>query len=394
MEDAERRAPETDEAAPAIPDFTLIRKIGSGGFGAVWLAINRATGQPRAIKLLPRRGAGASRELTSLTRLEAHARQKSPHLLPIHHVGETESHLFYVMDLADDVTGEAPTATAGYQPATLERRLQEGELTPEECIRHARQLLGALASLHQAGMVHRDVKPANCLFVGSELKLADFGLLTDAGPDISRLGTETYMPPDGRMDTRADVYAAGLVIYEMLTGLPVDRFPSLGARAPEILRDPVLSGLVRLCLSACCPRREERFPSAVEMAAALEEVLEPSGPPRPGSTGKRIASFTIAVLLAGGIAVSAILLFRPAHERVDVSFITAPYHDAVVYLDGEPAVSPDGTLYRTPCTVEGVPARPTRVEFRLEGHPTLDAGSIDLAESRQIKASWPSGEDR
>ena len=105
---------------------------------------------------------------------------------------------------------------------------------------YARQLLAGLASLHAAGMVHRDVKPANCLFVGGQLKLADFGLLTEAHPLVSRLGTQKYMPPDGRMDMRADVYAAGLVIYEMLSGLPVDDFPRLGrqSRRPRRQSDP------------------------------------------------------------------------------------------------------------------------------------------------------------
>jgi serine/threonine protein kinase len=123
-----------------------------------------------------------------------------PNLLTIHHVGQTGDHLFYVMDLADNLRGPAVCEPSGYEAATLERRLADGPLPPEECVRCARQLLEGLASLHQAGMIHCDVKPANCLFVDGQLKLADFGLLTEANPQVSRIGTHKSMPPDGHMD--------------------------------------------------------------------------------------------------------------------------------------------------------------------------------------------------
>ncbi|MGW8258034.1 MAG: protein kinase domain-containing protein, partial [Thermoguttaceae bacterium] len=169
------------------------------------------------------------------------------------HVGKTAEFLFYVMDLADDISGQAAADVPEYQPATLEKRLESGPLDAEECFFCAKKLLAGLAALHEAGMVHRDVKPANCLFVHGELKLADFSLLTEANPLVSRVGTENYMPPDGRMDMRADVYAAGLVIYEMLTGLPAERFPSLGKRGDEIVAHPMLGGLIQIALDACEP---------------------------------------------------------------------------------------------------------------------------------------------
>lgn len=371
---------------PYVPGLDLIRPIGRGGFGEVWLAVNVATGQPRAVKLIPRRGAGASRELLSLTRLEALARQRGRDLLPIHHVGNTEEYLFFVMDLADDIQGGPPTAGETYRPATLESMLGEGPLAPGTCLEYSRQLLRALGSLHEAGMVHRDVKPGNCLFVGGELKLADFGLLTEAGPEVSRVGTETYMPPDGRMDTQADVYAAGLVIYEMLTGLPASRFPGLGVRANEIVRDRTLSVLLRLILTACSLRREERYQSAGEMAAALEE-METHGPPTRREVSRWLAGACITVALVVG----GILLFLPGEDspRVDVSFITEPYHDAVILLDGRPVAGPDGLPWKTPCTIEALPARAHQVAFRLEGQPLLDAGAFDFSEVRQIKVWWP-----
>ena len=198
------------------------------------------------MKVISRARAGsrdpAGREVASLVRLEANLRRRHPNLLAIHHVGETAEHLFYVMDLADNLANQTDPISSTYCPATLENCLAAGPLSVAECERCAKQLLAALACLHEAGMVHRDVKPANCLFLGGELKLGDFGLLTAADRTVSRLGTLRYMPPDGCMDARADVYAAGLVIYEMLTGFGTERFPCLGDRAGRLPRMGALYG--------------------------------------------------------------------------------------------------------------------------------------------------------
>jgi serine/threonine protein kinase len=374
-----------EQAAPDVPDFHLIRPVGSGGFGQVWLATNCTTGHLRAVKVIPLQRAGqkdaAAREISSLTRLEANLRCLHPNLIQIHHVGKTARQLFYVMDAADDISGGPASDTPDYRPATLQARLQNGPLEPQLCLDYARQLLAGLVSLHAAGMVHRDVKPANCLFVGGQLKLADFGLLTESHPLVSRLGTERYMPPDGRMDMRADVYAAGLVIYEMLSGLPADEFPRLGRQSQCVKNSRLLTELVRLVLRAC-----EREPSA-RFADARTMLAELSLPERatPRLPRRRWLLATAAALLATA-ALWGAWMFLP--QRVDVSFVTVPY-EANIYLDDTLLVDGAGVAYTTPCTVEGLPARTCGVAFQRPGQPRWSAGHYDLAHTQQIVSSPP-----
>jgi hypothetical protein len=283
------------------------------------------------------------------------------------------------MDPADDISGEPASLDVAYEPATLRHRLQNGPLSADECWRRARELLNGLALLHGAGMVHRDVKPANCLFVAGELQLADFGLLTQDDPLVSRLGTVKYMPPDGRMDARADVYAAGLVIYEMIAGLPADRFPRLGERAKEVAENPMLSLLVRTALRACQPDPDARFQTAAEMAAELQTQRSEKSVRRFRRRFLVACACTAAILATGGFGYWAT---RP--PRVHVNFITRPY-EATIYLDGRPMTREDETLYRTPCTIDGLPARVHHVVFKCEDMPDHDAGHIDFATTRQIK---------
>ena len=368
------------QAAPNVPDLDLLRPVGSGGFGRVWLATNRTTGQFRAVKVIPLQRSGqanaAAREISSLTRLEANLQCRHPNLLSIHHVGKTAEHLFYVMDPADDAAGGRASDSLGYRPATLQSRLQQGPLPAEVCWDYARQLLAGLASLHAAGMVHRDVKPANCLFVGGELKLADFGLLTEAHPLVSRLGTQKYMPPDGRMDMRADVYAAGLVIYEMLSGLPVDGFPRLGRQSRQLSGNPILTALLRLVLRACEREPEKRFSDARAMLAAL------AAPAGATSRLPRRRLFA-AACVAGVLAIAGVGVWTLLPRQVDVSFVTEPF-EANIYLDGVLLLDAEGQAYTTPCTVNHLPARSYHVAFECAGQPRWEAGPYDFAQTPQI----------
>ena len=373
---------------PEVPDFELIRPIGEGGFGQVWLGRNRTTGRLRAVKLIPLHHKGradpAGREIVSLTHLETRIGSHHPNLMGIHHVGKTDDYLFYVMDLADDVSGSAISCDSSYRPATLEGQLAEAPLAADECFRHALQLVAGLASLHEAGMVHRDVKPSNCLFVDEELKLADFGLLTDADRQTSQVGTRGYMPPDGRMDTRADVYAAGLVIYEMITGLPAERFPCLGEAVHELGKNPVLAVLNRLVLKACQPNPDNRHRDARQMLADLE-VARPKTP-----DGHRRSPISVAVSVAClvvALAAVAWALWPTRVPHVTVNFISDPL-EATIYLDEETLPSPDGTPYQTPCTILNLPARSHHVVLKHDRLGELDIGHVDFAETREIVASW------
>ena len=378
---------------PSIPDLDLIRAIGQGGFGEVWLAVNRATGRLRAVKLIPLHAGGradpAGRELVSLTHLEARSGMQHPNLLGIHHVGKTDRHLFYLMDPADDLSGRAASTAPEYRPASLASRLEAGPLEAGACLRCVRQLLSGLAHLHAAGMVHRDVKPGNCLFLGGQLKLADFGLLTPASPTASRVGTTAYMPPDGQMDARANVYATGLIIYEMMTGLPPDFFPSLGGQARAIAENPDLRRLNRLVLRACQRDPNARFRDAREMLAALDDSFGTTAP-----VARRTAVIAVAaLLLVAMLAVTAAVHYWPTSlPPADVNFITQPF-EATIYMDGRPLLAPDGRPYATPCTVTGSPraafgrvqaCRPARSGRRQDRFFDRPRGDHSLAGLRPV----------
>jgi len=381
----------SEHPIPAIPDYELIRPIGEGGFGRVWMATNRITGHLRAVKVIPLRDSArtgaAGREIMSITRLEASMRSQGTNLLHIHHVGKTDAHLFYVMDLADDITGYPPSNDPSYRPATLKNRLACGPLPAETCLLYARQLVTALASLHSTGMVHRDVKPSNCLFIDGELKLADFGLLTQSDTLVSQIGTRAYMPPDGRMNMRADVYAAGLVIYEIVTGLPADSFPHLGNRAGETATNPVLRQLIRLTLETCQGDPQKRPEDAGQLQSELDQLDDLCALPTPRRQQKTVfAMVSLAIVLIG---ILAGLLFLPRTNNIN--FITeAPFFEATIILDGQRLDKPDGTPYTTPCTVTHLKPGVYHVIFRHPEGGDLDVGSIDFSQTRQILGRWPS----
>ena len=225
---------------PIVADHQLIRCIGLGSYGEVWLA-SSLLGAYRAVKIVRRCSFDSSRpyerEINGLRRFEPLSRLGGG-LVPILHVGQdsTANSLYSVMELADPeepCLTESTNFVSRYQPRTLSSDLgSQIPLPLNVCIEIGLSVAEGLLRLHSAGLVHRDVKPSNILLDRADTAwLADFGLakmlhddesvtLTEEG---NILGTLKYLPPEnlrGPADARGDIYSLGLSLYELVTLRP------------------------------------------------------------------------------------------------------------------------------------------------------------------------------
>jgi tetratricopeptide (TPR) repeat protein len=306
------------EDQPAVPDHELLRRIGRGAYGEVWLA-RSALGAYRAVKVVHRNDFEDSRpferEFAGIQKFEPISRSH-PGLVHILQAGRRENYFYYVMELADDAgtagdgestvpgkekqqpdgAGDAesgrrtseqgkaeadahsrsPTRTLDpltYAPRTLRRELREqGRLPADRCIEIGLSLGSALGHLHQHGLVHRDVKPSNIIFVQGKPKLADIGLVTEVGDSRSIVGTEGYLPPEGPGTPQADIFALGKVLYEAATGLDRRAFPDL---PPDIRSWPDAKQVFELneaLIKACAKDSAKRYPSAESMLGELQRL--------------------------------------------------------------------------------------------------------------------------
>ena len=225
---------------PAVPDHEIIRKIGTGAYGEVWLA-RSVTGAYRAVKVVWREDFVDEqvfiREFDGILSYEPIARG-IPGLVHILHIGQHGGEFpcyFYVMELADDAYTGTHTDPEQYIPRTLFSDMQQYGNRPmplDYVLEVGCQLSRALAGLHAQELAHRDIKPTNIIFINGKVKLADAGLVAQSN-QRSFVGTEGYIPPEGPGTPRADVYALAKVLYEMSTGMDRLNFPSLPAELPE-----------------------------------------------------------------------------------------------------------------------------------------------------------------
>ena len=293
--------PSLEELQTALPEFRFAELLGRGGMGAVFKAVQTALGRTVAVKVLPaalmeREDAGYAARFEREARLMAGL--SHPGIVGVYGFGRTESGLLYM--LQEYVDGP-----------DLARRLRDGgQLAPDQAATLLGQVCEALETAHRAGIVHRDLTPANLLLTrDGAVKVTDFGLakqhdaaavgLTQSGL-VS--GTAEYLAPEmliagAAVDARADLYALGVVLYQMLTGEPPrGRWKLPGAAGADGRFDAVIQKAMQANPAA-------RFQSASEMKRALLHA-------RTARRGLRRAVFRAAVL---GLA-AAVWFWWPRSE--------------------------------------------------------------------------------
>jgi serine/threonine protein kinase len=260
--------------------YEIVASLGSGGMGEVYRALDPRLEREVAIKVIRSLSSNTEAQARLWREARAAASVTHPGICQIYDVGEADERLFLVMEL---LTGQS-----------LASRLKDGALKPDEAVSTALAVLGALGALHSRHIVHRDLKPSNVFLTDSGVKLLDFGLarsrqslsgaeqLTQTGMVV---GTPRYMAPEqwaeSALDPRSDLFAAGAMLFEMLSGQPafpgndlMQVYHAIMAGQPAALSGSAavtaIDGVIHRALEK---RPEDRFPSADAMAQALRSAL-------------------------------------------------------------------------------------------------------------------------
>ena len=344
---ATRRSRRHRDLRPDVPDHEILRLIGSGAYGEVWLA-RSVTGAYRAVKVVWREDfedfSTYQREFESILNYEPEARG-IPGVVHILHVGEKTDEVpdySYVMELADDAYTGILIDPENYVPRTLHSVMELYTHNPmplDYVLEVGSQLAHALDGLHAADLVHCDVKPSNIVFVNGYAKLADAGSVAHGGKH-SFAGTQGYTPPEGPGSPRADVYALAKVLYEMSTGKDRLDFPELPTKVPDQASHRRWLVFNEIICSAAEPQvGKDSIVTAQQLAERLDSLRHyapghksrGSAPATPGH--HRLLFLLLFILLfLGGIVGVLYLLPESIQQRL---------HDAGVALFGErPAPAP------------------------------------------------------
>ena len=384
---------------PDIPDHDLIRPIGRGAYGEIWLA-KTLTGGFRAIKVVFPEPDIAYREFDGIRAFEPISRHH-PGFVNIYHVGRGDSFFYYTMELADDCQNGQKIDPEAYSPHTLATDLRDSKrLSPRTCLQLGTMLSGALGYLHEQGLTHRDIKPSNVIFVNGVPKLADIGLVAAAGRK-TYVGTEGYVPPEGPGSPSADVYALGKVLYEAATGKDRLEFPEIPTNLPELPDKAILLTLNPLWLKACAREPRQRYQNGRELERALNSIQAVSQPPK----RRRLLPFIIAGLVLIIVALAVVRSIphwfgdgpKPAQPTPtpDATITPAPTAPtaatAKVRIESDPAGAQvwDGEheLGITPLDLNSVPAGEVHFQLRLARYLYADlTGTVEAGQPLTLQA--------
>jgi len=403
--------PTPEELQEILPQYEVHMLIGRGGMGAVYKGTQLSLERDVAIKLLP--PAIERQDLAFAERFRNEARlmgrMNHPAIVSVYDFGRTvDGQLYFVMEFVDGTDVQRMIA-------------REGKLPPEHALAITAHLCDALGYAHKQGIVHRDIKPSNVLIdMEGRIKVADFGLaklsdktqsygLTQTG---MALGTPDYVAPESLMpgsdvDGRADIYAVGVMLYQMLTGdIPRGMFKMPSQKFQSI--DPRFDAIIRRALEH---DREERYQSSQELRLALDVILttpraepgqessaalpqqlphtpgrtvvpsshnpgssqqqrmapqhEPYQPPPPKAASTSTLPYVIAALLILGIGAWLIVNNQPPAaspnppETTETTTVTPPPAPAPKIATTNRSKSPPPTRPEPPPPVKSAPVRST-----------------------------------
>jgi formylglycine-generating enzyme required for sulfatase activity/dienelactone hydrolase len=296
--------------------YEIERELGHGGMATVYLAKDLRHSRVVAIKVLNRELALAIGSERFIREISIAAQLQHPHILTLIDSGEADGFLYYVMPY---VKGESLRSKIA----------RDGALPASEATRLFREIVDALAHAHKHGMVHRDIKPDNVMISDRHALVVDFGVAKAMGDAVGQhtlttagmsLGTPAYMAPEqvtaeADIDQRADIYAAGIVAYEMLAGKPPFTGNAQQVMSAHMVTPPtplskvepsVPEALSRIVMKCLEKQRDARFQTADELLTELEALATPTGTFASGvASGKKTSATRIAAIVAVGVIIAA-----------------------------------------------------------------------------------------
>ena len=364
---------ESSACRPSVPDHEILRLIGEGAYGEVWLA-RSIMGNYRAVKVVHRKrfkdDRPYEREFNGIQKYEPFSRAESG-LLNILQIGRNNEnkYFYYVMELADDGSlcveklSEMKRSDIGstessltrqkidvekYVPRTLSQVLSDKtRLNAADCLSLALSLTHSIGFLHENHLLHRDIKPSNIIFIRGVPKLADIGLLADASEARSLVGTEGYIAPEGPNSPQGDIFSLGKVLYEASTGKDRHSFPEPISNIHELPDPDKFLELNAVTVKACQHDFKHRYTSMYAMRADLELIQEGKSVKRRRMLEQRFSFAWRAAVAILGVALVGYFLRVDSPRNLGPTMTRLQIDNASYWLTAFTPrnfdVSPDGT---------------------------------------------------